>query len=189
VKCPYCAELIQDDAVLCRFCGARRSDEKWHAPAPGQRPQPNQRNATIASSGVLLLVSGVWSLLSLTAPLPVFGGLTGAAALLYNAVMAAAMIAMGFALVRRTPWAMRAVWGASFVYTVDKLGFLLDESAQHASLAELEAAAGPLSDLMQETARLVSLLCLLGWWGFVLFLNLKRGYFSAQRSTAPAIRS
>lgn len=163
--------------MLCRFCGARRRDAVWHAPAPGHSAQPNQRNVTIASSGVLLLVSGVWSLLSLTSPVPVFGGLTGAAALLYNGVMAAAMIAMGFALVRRTPWAMRAVWGASFVYTVDKLAYLLDESAQHASLAELEEAAGSLSELVQETARLVSLLSLLGWWGFVLFLYLKRDYF------------
>ena len=163
--------------MLCRFCGARRSDKVWHAPHRSQSAQPHPRNATIAFSGVLLLVSGVWSLLSLTSPVPVFSGLTGAAALLYNAVMAAASIAMGFALVRRTPWAMRAVWGASFVYTVDKLAFLLDEAAQHASLAELEEAAGPLSALMLQTAQLVSVLSLLGWWGLVLFLYLKRDYF------------
>lgn len=168
--------------MLCRFCGARRSARVWHASDRSQSAQPNQRNFTIASSGVLLLVSGVWSLVSLTTPVPVFGGLTGAAALLYNAVMAATLVAMGFALVRRTPWAISAVWVASFVYTVDKVAFLLDESAQHASLAELEAAAGPLSALVQETARLVSFLCLLGWWGFVLFLYLKRDYFLAQRS-------
>jgi hypothetical protein len=35
----------------------------------------------------------------------------------------------------------------------------------------------------------MSFLCLLGWWGFVLYLYLNRDYFSAQRNTAPLIPS
>lgn len=33
-KCPYCAEMIQEEAVKCRFCGSRVTGRDTGSPAP-----------------------------------------------------------------------------------------------------------------------------------------------------------
>ncbi len=170
--------------MLCRFCGARRVNGNWQAPQPGPTPPtpPARSNFTLQSSGWLLVLSGVWGLLTITGPVPLLGEVRGGAvAVLYNGVMAGALLTLGVGLARLRAWTLRAAWVASAVYTLDKLLFFLDGTARRAALAEgmqlLATLAPGMERMAEQLTLLVSGFFLLAWWGFMAFVYVKRGLF------------
>ena len=182
MKCPYCAEDIQDAALLCRFCGARRVGTEWREPA--QPPAKRKSNFTVASTGWLLLLSGALSVFDLGAPLPFLPRAGAWAAYVFNGALAGLLCAMGFALAQRRPWALKATLVASVLYTVDKLGVVLQSPEDQRALGGLEGSLGELAPLVHDLSRTAALLFLLGWWSFVLYLGSKRAYFRASEPSA-----
>jgi hypothetical protein len=142
-------------------------------------------NFTIVSSGWLLILSGVASLVTVTSPVALLGAVRGGVvAALYNGVFAVAFGAMGFALATRKRWAITATLATSAIYTFDKLEFLLGGAAREAALDEADGLLGSLGAVMEQVRVIISPVFLLCWWLFVAYLYAKRRYFAQPNERA-----
>lgn len=144
---------------------------------------------TIRAAGVLFALSAFVEALSIRVEIPLFGvlrgGLIGAT---YHATFAAIFLTIGFGLWTGARWGANIVYMGTAIYSLDRFRYVLDRPGRAAEITtqlggypEIVEAFGV--DLLLQVGALLALLFVACWWGFAVYIYLRREYFAPGAST------
>ncbi|MFH0795069.1 MAG: hypothetical protein V2A74_13675, partial [bacterium] len=119
----------------------------------------------------------------LTSGVPLFGAVRGgAAAVIYHLIYVGLFVAMGAGLWNAAPWGLNVMLAGTIYYTLDSLRYLFDRPAREAYMAQQLQGFGDLFDRADLNSylhmmTLMTVLFIVCWWGFLLYLYMRRDYF------------
>jgi hypothetical protein len=145
--------------------------------------------ATIRTAAVLFLASAVFEIMDFNSAVALFGGVrTGAAAVFYHFVFAAFYVLSGIGMWTAKPWGYGAVMATTAVYTIDKIQLVLFPQAFYDYILQQLTVTREIVGMIPKEqlilyfmiAYIVLLLC---WWGFALYIHMRRQYFQEKLPT------
>lgn len=141
---------------------------------------------TIRTAAVCFLASAVFEVLDITSPVPLVGGIrSGVAAMGYHLIFTATFFAMGFGLWSGKRWGYGVVMAGVALYSIDKAQMLLARQAfsdyimqQFTTSTTRDIISLVPKEQVLQLLTLVYLALVICWWGFALYIHLRRSYFT-----------